>query len=299
MKRIGRKLLRGVRCLLTSISPALNTRFNYFLAHRRWLHLNPPRTFEEKLLWLKLRDYNSNPLVARCADKYCVRDYVQEKGCAAMLNTLLGAYDTVEEIPWDALPERFVLKWNFGCGMNLIVHDKSKLDIAQATEKLRRWGKSKYWLPFAEMQYKDTPKKLLCEAFLEDNAQGKSLTDYKVYCFHGEPLVTAVFSERGTALKVDFFDQQWRALPNTTIYPSPEEPVKRPACLEEMLETARKLSAPFPFVRCDFYVVDGQPVFGEMTFTPAGGLYVVKTTLDGKDLSDLLHIPAERKAESK
>ena len=285
------KLIKAIRTGLTMISPELNTRVNYWLVHRRWLNLKTPKTFEEKVLWLKLKDYIHNPLIIKCADKYLVREYVEEKGCGATLNELLGAYDSADEIPWDELPERFVLKWNFGCGLNLIVRDKSKLDIAATTQKLNRWGESKYWLPFSEMQYKYAPKKLICEKFLEDKEGGKSLSDFKVYCFHGKPEAIMVMNDRGEELKREFFDTEWTRLPNPEGKPAPKVETPRPDCLEEMLEASRKLAEPFPFVRVDFYIVNGKLIFGELTFTPAGGIYFAKTTVHGKDMGDFLHIP--------
>ncbi len=285
-----KRILYHIRCTLTKISPELNTRFNYFLKHHRRLNLRKPETFEEKVLWLKLKDYNHNPLVVKCADKYLVREYVEEKGCGQTLNTLIGAYDTVEEIPWDELPERFVLKWNFGCGFNLICADKSKLDIEEAKAKLNAWGEKKYWLPYSEMQYENAPKKLICEAFLEDKGNNKALTDYKLYCFHGEPEAIMVMNDRGETIKREFFDKNWVRQPNPKGKPAPAVETPRPACLEEMLDAARRLTAPFPFVRCDFYIVNGRPIFGEMTFTPAGGVTFVYTTVHGKEMTDFLHV---------
>lgn len=153
-------------CLLTCISPTLNTKLRYCMSFRRKLDLKNPKTLNEKNLWLKLNRYMYNPLVIQCADKFRVREYVESCGCGDILNELYGTYDTPEEIDWDSLPQQFVLKWNFGAGMNIICTDKSKLNRAEAVTQLEKWGKVKCWLPFAELQYKYAPKKIVCERLL-------------------------------------------------------------------------------------------------------------------------------------
>ena len=120
---------RHFKQFLTVISPRLNTEIVYFFKFKKRINLNEPRTLDEKIQWLKLNAYNKNPLVTQCADKYAVRDYVKSCGCSEILNDLYGVYDSVDEIKWDELPEKFVIKWNFGCGQNLICFDKSKLNL--------------------------------------------------------------------------------------------------------------------------------------------------------------------------
>ncbi len=277
--------------VLTLISPELNTRARYKSVYGTVLDLDSPRTFSEKLLWLKLKDYISNPLVIQCADKYRVRKYIEDCGCGDILNELYGVYDSAQDIPWGDLPESFVLKWNFGAGMNIVVKEKSRLDVSETVQKLEKWGKVKYWLPHSEMQYKKTEKKLVCEKFLVDNANPDVIPDYKVYCFHGEPKAIFVMHDRGHGIKSEFFDTNWRVLKNSGKYAKPQQTTPKPACFEQMLEVSRKLSSPFPFVRCDYYVVNGKLIFGELTFTPAGGLYTSTTKIDGKDMSEFLHVP--------
>lgn len=273
----------------TVISPALNTRLWYLKVFHKWPDLKNPATFNEKLLCLKLR-HMKDPLVIQCADKYRVRDYVRGCGCGQYLNELYGAYDRADEIPWDDLPERFVVKWNFGAGMNLVCPDRKGFDCVDAVRTLNKWEREKVWLSHAEMQYKYAPRKLICEKYLEEGDGSESLTDYKVYCFHGKPEAILVMHDRSTTVRTEFFDPSWRKLENTSKYPEPEVPTPKPACLEELLEAARRLSKPFDFVRCDFYIVDGRPVFGELTFTPAGGLYIAQTKIDGREMTEFLHI---------
>lgn len=277
-------------CGATMISPKLNTIIRFRETYGRSPDLENPKTLNEKVLWLKLNRYMNDPLVIKCADKYKVREYVKEAGYEHLLNSLIGVYDAPEEIPWDELPDRFVIKWNFGVGFNVICRDKGKLDIPATVKKLKKWEKEKAWLPYSEMQYKYAPKKLICETFMEDKANGKSLSDYKVYCFHGEPVEILVMNDRGETLKRELFDINWKRLKNPKGKLAPLVETPRPKCLEELLEAARALSAPFPFVRCDFYVVNDRAVFGEMTFTPAAGIRFAYTDVHGKELTDFLHI---------
>lgn len=276
---------------LTLISPELNTKARYRAVFNKPLDLNDPKTFNEKLLWLKLKRYINDPLVIQCADKYRVREYIEQCGCHDILNKLYGSYDHANEISWENLPDRFVLKWNFGAGMNIVCGDKSQIDIPLTVKQLNKWKKVKYWLPHSEMQYKKAKKKIICEEYLEDKDNPDVIPDYKVYCFHGEPKAIFVMYDRGHGIKSEFFDVNWEPLENTNKYQKTDHMTPKPVCLDKMLETSRKLSNPFPFVRCDFYIVNGKLYFGEMTFTPAGGLYVSTTKIEGKDMSEFLHVP--------
>lgn len=274
--------------LATVISPVLNTKLRYRNAFGRKLDLNNPKTLNEKVLWLKLNKYMKNPLVIQCADKARVRDYVEQCGCGDILIPLIGVYDKAEDIPWDELPDQFALKWNFGAGMNIICTDKSKLDREQTVRQLDEWGKCKYWLPHSEMQYKYITKKLCCERLLKDDNGSGVVPDYKVYCFHGEAKAILVMHDRGGTIKSEFFNTKWEPLRNTKKYISPKSQTDRPMCLEKMLDYANRLSVPFPFVRCDFYIVNNELYFGELTFTPAGGLGMSETEIDGKNMAEFL-----------
>lgn len=285
------KLLNLYYSCLTLISPALNTKVRYYKVFREKPDLENPSTFHEKLLWLKLNRYITDPLVAQCADKYTARQYVEQCGYSQLLNELYGVYASVDEIDWDALPERFVLKWNFGSGMNILCPDKRELDRKKALRKLKKWGRSHCWLPAAELQYRDAPKRILCEKYLENEAAFSSVADYKVYCFHGEPQAVLVMHDRGRNVKSEFFDTDWCPLQDTDSYQPAGSVTPRPACLAQMLAASRVLSKPFPFVRCDFFISSDKLYFGELTFTPAGGLYTYETTVHGRSMTDYLNVP--------
>lgn len=274
MNKVVAKIRHLYYCFLTLLSPELNTKARFKAKYGFDIDLKNPKRYNEKGMWLKLNNYNNNPTVKRCADKYAVRPYIEEQGCGEILNDLITVYDSVSEIEWDKLPNEFVMKWNFGCGYNLICNDKSKMDIAAAEKKLRKWGRKKYHLHFSEMQYKGVPKKLIVEKYLKP-ANGLQPEDYKFFCFNGKAEYVMVCLGRETGnTAFYFFDKNWNLLRlNERSKNAPEDfTVPKPEGMDEMFAYADKLSAPFPFVRVDFYNIDGKTVFGEMTFTPAGFL---------------------------
>ena len=266
--------------VLTLISPRLNTEFIYFVKFKKRINLKIPKTLDEKIQWLKLNTYLNNPLVTQCADKYAVREYVEKCGCGEILNKLYGVYDRVDDIPWETLPNSFVIKWNFGCGENLIVFDKSKLNIDEAKKKLNNWYKTRntFYLTYSEMQYKGIPPKLVCEKLIETEDGGLPV-DYKLYCFSGHADCVLVCSGRnlnGHGTKYYFFDRDWKLLRyNKTGKKAPVGfTIPKPAGVEKLFEYAEKLTKTFPFVRADFYLEKGKVLFGELTFTPCGGFDV-------------------------
>lgn len=289
IKKVYYKIREYGYSMATIISPEFNTRIHYRRVFGKKLNLKNPQTFNEKILWLKLNKYIKDPLVAQCVDKVKVRDYVKSCGCEKILNEVIGVYDSAEDIPWDELPNQFVLKWNFGAGMNIVCSDKNKLDKDTIIKKMKKWGKNRYWLLHSEMQYKYTIKKIICEKYLSDKNE-KSLPDYKVYCFNGEPKAIFVMHDRNDKLKTEFYDTEWNLLENTSKYEKPDKNTPKPKCLVQMLKVSKKLSIPFPFVRCDYYIVDDKLYFGELTFTPAGGLHTSETKVNGKEMSELLNI---------
>ena len=268
------------KSFLTRISPRLNTEVLYFVKFHKRINLKNPKTLDEKIQWLKLNKYKNNTLVRDCADKYRVREYINSCGCSEILNELYGVYDKIDEIPWNKLPNQFVIKWNFGCGQNLICFDKSKLDIEEAKRKLKSWYKTRntFYLPYSELQYKGIQPKLVCEKLIETEDGGLPV-DYKFYCFGGKAccvLVCIGRDSQGHGAKYYFFDRKWNLLRyNKTGKNAPEGfTVPKPKNIEKLFDYAEKISKPFPFVRADFYLENGKATFGELTFTPCGGFDV-------------------------
>lgn len=169
IRNVYYKIVEWKYNIATLISPKLNTKMRYKKVFGKRLDLENPKTFNEKIMWLKLNCYIKDPLVIKCADKYRVREYVEECGYKDILIDLIGVYDNAKDIPWEDLPNQFVLKWNYGAGMNIICTDKAEMDKNEVIRQMEKWRKNKIWLPYAELQYKYTPPKIVCETILNDN----------------------------------------------------------------------------------------------------------------------------------
>lgn len=277
-----------IYCLITRINPTWTIRLRYYAMNKKRFPMNNPVTFVEKLLWLRIKYYNNSPLVCECADKVTVREFVKNKGYGSLLNQAYGVYSTVEAIPWDRLPDQFAIKWNFGATYNIICDNVNDLDIAETKAKLTKWGKTKYYLPYAEMQYKHCKKKLLMEKYLDTN-QGFLPYDYKLYCFDGEVKAILFIADRDQDKHGGFYTKEWDyiGLPGER-YKEFETQPSKPKSLETMIECAEQLSQGIPFVRIDFYDNNGKAIFGEMTFTPTAGFSPATIQIDGHDMGDFI-----------
>ncbi len=268
---------RQLRNLMCKGFPAQYCRYQFRKMLGQDLHLSNPSGLNEKIIWLKLNTYRKNSLVTKCSDKYAVREYITECGYDHILNDLYGVWEKAEDIGWDALPPSFVLKCNHGCGYNILCPDKSLLYKDEIYAKLDRWMHEDYWLVFAEFQYKDIPKRIICEKYL-----GNNIVDYKFYCFNGKPLYVLVCVGRSDGKpshepghedpKFYFFDRQWNLCPLTRDGIESPINIDPPENIVEMWDISEKLCKPFPFVRVDLYETNGQVIFGELTFTPSAGL---------------------------
>ena len=174
---------------------------------------------------------------------------------------------------FDKLPEQFVLKCNHNSGLGMyICRDKSKIDIQEVKKGLLRGLKQDYYLTGREWPYKNIPRKIVCEQYMTNN--GEELADYKIHCFNGEPKMILGCRDRfkESGLTEDFFSEKWEHLPvKRPAHSNAAEPIEKPQQLEEMLMLAKKLANGIPFVRVDFYVIEGNIYFGELTFFPMSG----------------------------
>jgi len=281
--------------LLTLVSPKLNTQVLYRLHFGKWLDWNHPQTSNEKILWLKLNTYYRNPLVTQCADKYAVREYVEKQGCGDILNELYGVWTNPKDIDFDRLPDKFVLKSNYFYHMNLIVTDKKQLDMAATQRLLQSWQRCNGHLKCSEMQYADMEKKIIAERFIE-TADGQAPADYKVYCCNGQPTYVMVCIGRSATEQPKFYyfdiaGHLQREMTRDGLEAPEDFHYDIPAGWDKMIAYAKKLSAPFPFVRTDFYIEQGKVIFGELTFTPAAGLDTGKLAYTDKLLGNLITLP--------
>ena len=183
-----------------------------------------------------------------------------------------GGYKAAEEVrdDWPKFPERFVIKCNHGCGYNILVADKKKIDLNGAIKQLDIWMKADFWKTYCEPQYKDIERHIIVEEYLGDDIQ-----TYKFYCFNGRPKVLYISSngEDGEKdLYLDYYDMGWNWLPiSLGGHAHAKEKAMKPKNFEKMVEVAAGLSSEFPFVRVDLYNVDGRIYFSELTFIPTGG----------------------------
>jgi hypothetical protein len=240
--------------------------------YHKILDLKNPTYFGEKMQWVKV--FADLDKYSVYADKYAVREYVEQTVGADCLIKLHGVYKSEEEIPFDELPERFVLKVNHGSGYNIICKDKRKLDIKKTKETLHKWLNEDFAAIKGEEQYRNIPRRIVCEEYMEDETGG--LLDYKYFCFNGEIKMIEVCFDRFEELKIDFYDKRWKRLPvlsgnPKTGHKNNDVPMAKPDYADKMAEVVEKLCKQFPFVRTDLYVVNGKVYFGELTFISGSG----------------------------
>ncbi len=243
----------------------------FLLTNGKVLDLYSPNSFNEKLQWLKLND--RKPEYTTMVDKYKVRGYISDTIGKEYLIPLLGVWNHPDEINFNALPNKFVLKCNHNSGLGMyICKDKNKLDIVKVKKELKRGLKQDYYLSGREWPYKDVPRKIIAERFMKSDEGG--LTDYKVHCFNGVPKLILVCKDRftKTGLTEDFFDVEWNHLDiKRPKQNNSSTPIAKPNELDEILKLSAKLSKNIPFLRTDFYIIEGKVYFSELTFYPASG----------------------------
>ena len=238
---------------------------------------NNPQDLNAKIQWLKF--YGDISLWARCADKYAVRQYVEEKGLGGLLVKLYGKWNCVEDVDWDSLPNKFILKMNNGSGDAVICQDKTKMNISSVISQFKKLFDVEYGIMSVEPHYSKIKPCIIAEELLDATKQdikSDSLIDYKVWCFNGEPLYIWVCHNRsGHEVQVATFDINWVYKPEKSVFNSSYKEssveIPKPKCLPVMINAASILSKGHSEVRVDFYVVDDQCYFGEMTFTSLGG----------------------------
>ena len=256
------------------------------------LNLDNPKDLNEKINWLKVYRYKNDPLVIQCADKYRVRKYIEDCNCAEILNEIYGVFYDYKKVSLSELPKQFVLKLNRGAGMNLICTDKSKLNEKDIKELLRKWFHSECGERYGELHYRKTQPCVICEKYL-GNENGDYPTDYKVYTFGGKAHMVEICVERREKVKFLYVDTSYKRIDYGETNYDGNLPDK-PDCFDKIIEYAEKLSKPFCHVRVDFYVYNGNPVFGEMTFTNNGGFDKVINQRGLQAMGDLLVLPDKK-----
>lgn len=248
----------------------LYLRLIYFVKIRKKLNLKKPQTFNEKIQWLKL--YDRKPLYTQLVDKYEVRKYISKTIGKEYLIPLIGTWERVEDIDFSKLPNQFVLKCTHDSGGIIICKDKSKLDIEATKNKINKTLKKNYYYYGREWPYKNVKIRLICEKYVVDESN-EELKDYKFMCFNGKVKCSFVCLNRNSpkGLNVDFYDINWKPMPFERHYPNSGTTISKPNNYDKMVKFAEILSKDIPFVRVDFYEVNGQLYFGEITFYPGSG----------------------------
>lgn len=242
----------------------------YFFTFGKFPNLQNPKTFNEKIQWIKL--YGGIEKYTKYVDKLKVRDFISKTIGREYLVPLIGAWNSFKEIDFEKLPHQFVLKATHGSGYVFICRDKTALNIKPLKKTLTKWLSESFYQKTREIQYRDCTPKIICEKYIKD--ESGELTEYKIFCYDGAPRMTKVTLYRFTEQKCDiFFDLNWKKLPiSYPENPSSEKMIKKPENLEKMLEIAKKLSKKFPYVRVDLISLKNKIYFGELTFTPDNGL---------------------------
>ena len=279
--------------ILGLIPDRLYLRLRYRMHTHKKLNLRNPKRFNEKLQWLKL--YNRNPKHTMMVDKYLVREYIKNTIGEEYLIPLLGVWDDVDDIDFDALPDQFVIKCNHNSGEGMyICHDKSQMDVDKVKRDLKRGLEQDYYLCDREWPYKNVPRKIVAEKYLDDGTN-RGINDYKVFNFNGEPYLIQVDFDRFIEHKKNLYTLDWELCDFSFNYPShPEIEIPKPEGLEKMLELSRKLSQDEPYMRTDFYCVNGKLYFGELTFFPASGYGVFNPDQVDFVLGDKVALPKEK-----
>ena len=261
------RMMRKMRFL----PPKIYATYHYKYFTGKKLDLENPKEFNEKIQWLKV--FYHPKILVQLVDKYAVRAYVEEKIGAQYLNEIYNVYNSPEEIVYEELPQKFVIKATHASSYNLIVTNKDELNKAKVGKLFKKWlNINQYYRMGQEWAYKDVQPRLIAEKFLKDDGV-TSLIDYKFYCFGGEAKLMEVHLDRIENHKRAFYDLDFNRLPfrYVSVEKSISTEVEKPSNFEEMKNLSEILAANFPFVRVDFYSIKGKSIFGEMTFYPSDG----------------------------
>lgn len=272
------------------------------------LNLHNPQTFNEKLQWLKL--YDRNPLYTIMADKVKAKEYVAKKIGEQYIIPTLGVWKSADDIDFDSLPDRFVIKCNHNSGKGMyICRDKSRMNVNEVRKGLSEGLREDYYKHGREWPYRDVPRRILAEQYMESEkpsfvnsdveekvSRVGDLRDYKFYCFNGEPKLCQVISDRAVDEKIDFYDMNWNRIIGlvglTSGVHNSDRDMPCPHSFEDMLSCARILSKGIPFSRIDFYDISGRAYWGEITFFPASGFGFFKPDGWNKKIGDWVKLPA-------
>ena len=268
----------------------LYIKLRYFSGMKKFPDLKHPRTYNEKLQWLKLNDKHKE--YTRLVDKYAVKEYIEKLNWGGKTIPTLGVWDKFDDIDFAQLPNQFVLKTTHDSGGIVIVKDKNKMDMQKARKKLEKSLQRKYFLMSREYPYKDVKPRIIAEKFMVDES-GTELKDYKFFCFNGEVKFLFVATDRPFDTRFDFFDADFNHLPFKQGHPWAKKEIKKPANFEEMKRAAAALSKGMPHVRVDLYNINGEIYFGELTFFHFSGVVPFEPAEWDEKIGDYLKLPCD------
>lgn len=260
--------------LLRLIPDCLYLKIHTLISLGYWPDLKNPKLFNEKLQWLKLHD--RNPLYTKLVDKYEVKNIVSEKIGDEYIIPTLAVWNTFDEIDFDTLPDKFVLKCTHDSGGVVIVKDKQSLNLKNVEKKINECMSLNYYWLGREWAYKNVKPRIIAEEYIEPEGSG-DLRDYKFFCFNGKVMLIQVDFDRFSEHKRNIYDTKWNYIPAFIHYPThPEIKISCPENLDEMILIAEKLSHKIPFLRVDLYNVNGHIYFGELTFYHGSGFEIIR-----------------------
>ena len=281
--------------LLYRVSPEACLKVLFRLKQGYSLNLEAPRTFSEKVQWIKLNDRNS--LMPCCADKYEVRGYVKERGCGRYLNELLWHGSDPAQIPFDELPERYVIKATHGSTFNAINDGSVPINRERTVAQLKKWLATDFLPCYGEWFYGrrgGVEPSVVVERYLEGDPK-RGLDDYKVFVMNGRARLVLVCTGRSNGSHCeDIYDLDWNRMVGVDMgEPTSGLNIPRPSCLDEMVEAAETLAEPFALARVDFFLGEASPIFGEITFTSGSGFDRYHPRAFDVEMGDMLHLPIE------
>lgn len=242
----------------------------YRLSMHQKLNLENPILYTEKIQWLKLK--NTKPLFSKMVDKFESREIVSEKIGINYLIPLIGVWNSINEINFDELPDKFVLKTTHDSGSYIVCRNKSQLNYNEVKKKLSKALKRNYFYRSREYPYKHATPRIIAEKYMYDETQ-LELNDYKFYCFHGVPKFVQITTGKGKTKNSVYYDMDFKPLPFTTSnWENSPEKIRRPEKFQEMIDVSRKLSNGLTHIRIDLYYINNRIYFGEYTFHSSGGI---------------------------
>lgn len=246
---------------------------NYTMRFKRIPNLIRPKRYTEKIQLRMIHNNMKN--YTEFVDKYKVRNFIGKTIGEEYLIKLLGVYNNANEINFDSLPDKFVLKTNHGSGYFIICEDKHRVNREECVKKLNSWMNENYYDKCKELQYKNIDRKIICEELVE--GLNDDFLDFRVFCFNGKPSFIQV--DKGFAYgktKRNHYDLNWNKINMKMKYDNMEGDIDRPKQFDKIIDLTQRLCKDFDFVRVDFYLSDEKIYFSELTFTPTGGRQIIK-----------------------